>query len=335
MSLKYPINLAYQNTRPVSIPIYNFSMEPTTTSTLNNNNNEITHRSNLRNRVIQTIVDIIVIIIVFLAFSIVYTTLNPNLRYFTCDQSDIFYPYKPDTIPFWAVGIYATIGPILLILIVEAINERVIPFICKNKYNIEGSERRKRYFVCVFHALSLFVLGISITLLLTEIGKRWLGRLRPHFIAVCQPNISLLNCTTQTAFGSIYNSIYTGYNFCTNTNTKDISDSRLSFPSGHSSYSAYCMLFLIIYLEARLYLLRYRYIKPLLQMTAFIAAYVTAISRIPDYHHRGSDVIGGIVLGSIVAVFITFFVGRVLWEYEKPREYSDFDLKPRRTTREF
>jgi hypothetical protein len=175
-NLSYPINLAYQNTRPVSIPIYNFNMEPTTASTLNNNTNsnaELIQKSNVRNRLIQGIIDIIVIIIIFLIFSIVYTTLDPRLRYFTCDQSDIFYPYKTDTIPFWAVGIFATLGPIILILVIEAINVRIIPFLTKNKYNLTASERRKRYFVCIFHSLSLFALGIAITMLLTEIGKRW------------------------------------------------------------------------------------------------------------------------------------------------------------------
>jgi hypothetical protein len=34
----------------------------------------------------------------------------------------------------------------------------------------------------VYHGISLFALGIGLTLLITEVGKRWLGRLRPHFI---------------------------------------------------------------------------------------------------------------------------------------------------------
>ena len=67
------------------------------------------------------------------------------------------------------------------------------------------------------------------------------------------------------------------------------------------------MSFLIIFIEARLQLLKLRYIKPLLQMTAFIAAFVTALSRIPDYHHRGSDVIGGTTLGYYN--FLSLFLG--------------------------
>ena len=54
---------------------------------------------------------------------------------------------------------------------------------------------------------------------------------------------------------------------------------------GHSSYSNYTMLYLIIFIEARLFLLRFRFIKGLLQVTAFIAAFVTSISRIPGIHN--------------------------------------------------
>jgi membrane-associated phospholipid phosphatase len=87
------------------------------------------------------------------------------------------------------------------------------------------------------------------------------------------------------------------------------------------------MTFLIIYVEIRLFLLRLRYFKGLVQLAAFIAAYVTAISRIPDYHHHGTDVIGGSLLGIAVALFITLAVGRVLWVYNREDDYYDFDLK--------
>lgn len=74
-------------------------------------------------------------------------------------------------------------------------------------------------------------------------------------------------------------------------------DFKKGFPSGHASFSWYTMLFTIIYLEARWILIRFRYFKTVLQMTCFIAAFVTMLSRVSDYHHRGSDVIGGTVLG--------------------------------------
>lgn len=57
--------------------------------------------------------------------------------------------------------------------------------------------------------------------------------------------------------------------------------------------------------------------KVMVQLAAFIAAYVTCVSRVSDYHHRGSDVIGGIVIGVIVAAFITRYAGKsVFWAGE-------------------
>lgn len=145
---------------------------------------------------------------------------------------------------------------------------------------------------------------------------------------VCAPDLKKVNCTIQANTGYVYRPVNTGGSFCSGEK-KLVDEARLSFPSGHASFSSYTMVFLIIYVEARLFLLRFRYIKPLVQMTAFIAAYVTSTSRISDYHHRGDDVVGGALLGTIIALAITFLVGRVLWKYDVKEKYTDFDLKPK------
>ena len=84
---------------------------------------------------------------------------------------------------------------------------------------------------------------------------------------------------------------------------------------------------------ARLLLLQLRNINPQLQTTAFIAAYVTCVSRISDYHHRGSDVIGGAILGSVIALLITLVIGRVLWEYNIKCPKYDFELRTQAPSR--
>ncbi len=221
------------------------------------------------------------------------------------------------------VGIYGTLGPLLFILAVELLNSKVITIKGNNKFN--SKEKRQYFLISTLHALSLFVLGIGITLLVTEIGKRWVGRLRPHFIDVCKPDFSRINCTLPV--GMFFKYIDTSGTFCTG-DASAVKEARLSFPSGHSSYAWYTMTFLIVYLEARLNLTRLRFIKPMLQIAAFIAAYVTMISRVSDYHHRGSDVIGGTVVGIVVGLYITMVTGRVLWVYNRKIPYYDFDLKP-------
>ena len=73
-----------------------------------------------------------------------------------------------------------------------------------------------------------------------------------------------------------------------------------------------CMLFLIIYIQIRWHSVISRFLKVLIQMTAFIAAYVTCLSRISDHHHHGTDVFGGVVIGCVIAFFMFFCVGREL-----------------------
>ena len=284
-------------------------------------------RSLTHNRIIQTLIDIICIVITFVAFVLVYFLLKPVQRGFFCNDTEIFNPYYEDTVPFWAVGLYGVLGPIVIILLVELFNVKPFKFM-GNGNRFKSESRRKVFVVATFHGFSLFILGVGITLLLTEIGKKWIGRLRPHFISVCKPNFITIDCTNNTvgANNMIYSYIATTGSFCTGA-LKDVNEARLSFPSGHASFSTYTMLFLIIYLEARMHLLKLRYIKPLVQMTAFIAAYVTCVSRISDYHHRGSDVIGGIVLGAVIAVFITCVVGRVIWSYGAQKRFYDFEQR--------
>ena len=150
-------------------------------------------------RLIQASFDLIGIIISFLGFILVFTLMEPKTRYLTCDMSDISFPYLPDTVSLFVVGIYGTLGPILIIILVELYNSKLIPF----QQNDRTKRERFRVFsIILFHSLSLFIFGMGIQLLLTEIGKRWAGRLRPHFLAVCKPINLIANCTLNGLFQS-------------------------------------------------------------------------------------------------------------------------------------
>ena len=165
----------------------------------------------LKKRIAQIVIDIVCIIITFVVFILVYLYVDPKIVTLFCNDTDIFQPYKEDTIVFWVVGLYATLGPIIFIIFIELINSKIV--FCKKSSSV-GIKKRKLFGIAFLHALTLFILGIAITLLITEVGKRWVGRLRPHFISVCQPNLSTLNCTTTSGSNTIYNAIDTT-NICT------------------------------------------------------------------------------------------------------------------------
>lgn len=129
-------------------------------------------KSQLYKRLVQAIIDTGVIAILFLIYAFVYYLVEPKIRYFTCDQSGIFFPYKSDTVPYWSVALYGTLGPLLFIVLIELSNAKLLPY-QKNPRNLSTRERWRKFSICVFHAVSLFILGISINVLLTDIGKKW------------------------------------------------------------------------------------------------------------------------------------------------------------------
>jgi len=92
-------------------------------------------------------------------------------------MADITFPYMEDIVPIWAVGLYGILGTILVITIVETYNAKLMP--CQGDER-SGREKFRTFSIVLFHSISLFIFGVGIQLLLTEIGKRWAGRLRPR-----------------------------------------------------------------------------------------------------------------------------------------------------------
>jgi phosphatidate phosphatase len=276
----------------------------------------------ISHRLVQILVDLFIISIIGSALITVYKLVDPNEIGFYCNEIDIFYPVKSEIISLKVLLLFGLLGTSLTIIFIECISTSC-------DFNDSGMSitRGRQILVSTYHGLSLFFLGASITSLLTEIGKRWIGRLRPHFIKVCQPDISSIICSLNNTSGSnlLYNYIETSGEFCKETNLAKVKDARLSFPSGHASHSCYTMVFLIIYLQARFITLRFRYVKVLFQLTAFVGAYIASTSRIRDHHHRASDVLGGALLGTIIAFFVAIVNGKVLRQYGRKKERFDFD----------
>ncbi|XP_053557257.1 phospholipid phosphatase 1 isoform X3 [Bombina bombina] len=154
-----------------------------------------------------------------------------------------------------------------------------------------------QYVSTIYKAIGTFIFGAAVSQSLTDIAKYTIGRLRPHFIDVCKPNWSQINCS----LGYIENFVCEGDAVKTN-------EARVSFYSGHSSFSMYCMLFLALYLQSRMKGDWARLIRPTLQF-AFVAVSVyVGLSRVSDYKHHWSDVLTGLIQGAIVAVLIVAFV---------------------------
>ena len=58
-------------------------------------------------------------------------------------------------------------------------------------------------------------------------------------------------------------------------------------------------------------MVRLRFIKKIIQITAFVAAWTAILSLISGYWHIYTDVLAGSILGLIVALFATLIVDKI------------------------
>ncbi|XP_031173550.1 phospholipid phosphatase 1 isoform X2 [Sander lucioperca] len=265
---------------------------------------------------------------------------TPFRRGFFCNDDSIKYPLKEDTISYELLGGVMIPFTIFTIIFGECLSVYLKRIKSKSPF---GS-----YISCVYKAIGTFLFGAAMSQSLTDIAKYSIGRLRPHFLDVCKPDWKLVNCSsgdyiedfTCTGDAKMVNEGRSFPELSGNVPTHpsllwvahcaftrvwctiiDISWSpitalrQLSFYSGHSSFSMYCMLFLALYLQARLQAEWARLLRPTLQFFLIAASVYTGLSRVSDYKHHWSDVLTGLLQGALMAILVVFCVS----DFFKPR----------------
>lgn len=170
-------------------------------------------------------------------------------------------------------------------------------------YRIRFLHQRSKSFVSnpyvaiLYKEVGAFLFGCAAGQSLTNIAKLSIGRLRPHFLAVCQPDFSLLNCSV--GYVEDYN--------CTGSPSA-VKEARKSFYSGHASFSMYTMMYLVFYLQARFTWLGARMLRPVVQFILVMLALYTGFTRVSDYRHHPSDVVMGYIQGLLVAYWAAFHI---------------------------
>ena len=167
----------------------------------------------------------------------------------------------------------------------------------------------------LYRHFGYFALGALTTLLFTELAKYQIGRLRPHYLSLCNPDLTDDLCKDTHGYYKFVEDDEKTMCRDYEQNKKQLHEARLSFLSGHSSFSFYCGTFLIIYLQARLnkmpYIERtpiricYRVLKvmrPYIQFAMIILSFWVSLTRISDYFHHPMDVVTGALVGVVFAL---------------------------------
>ncbi|KAA8899509.1 phosphatidic acid phosphatase type 2/haloperoxidase [Sphaerosporella brunnea] len=200
------------------------------------------------------------------------------------------YPLRKNIIPIWLAALLASVVPIFIILCLQI---------------------RIRSFWDANNAI-LGLLYSLINAAVFQVFLKWLiGGLRPHFLAVCKPR------TTGMLQGNGFREVMFTRTVCTG-DEKEINDSLESFPSGHSTAAFAGLIFLSLYLNAKLKVFS-NYAPHMWKLTALytpvLGATLIAGSLTIDEYHNWYDVVAGAIIGTMFAFSAYRMMYAAVWDF--------------------
>ncbi|RRT61539.1 hypothetical protein B296_00006346 [Ensete ventricosum] len=213
-----------------------------------------------------------IILLLLGVIEIILNVIEPFHRFVGKDMmTDLKYPLKSNTVPFWAVPMIGIVLPFVIFL--------AIYYSRRDVYDLH-------------HAILGLLFSVLITGVITDAIKDGVGRPRPDFFWRCFPDgkEDYDNVTTNVRCHGEHGVIKEGHK---------------SFPSGHSSWSFAGLGFLSWYLAGKIKAFdrRGHVAKLCIVFLPLLAASLVAISRVDDYWHHWQDVFAGGFLGLVVASF--------------------------------
>lgn len=224
---------------------------------------------------------------------------SPQQQGFYCNDDSLLYPLLPATISTTAVILGGLLIPIVTILIVESV---------KDYSEKQNDGTFIPWIISTTTIIGYFIFGCGCIKTITDGTKYSVGCLRPHFHAVCQTDWDSIkeNCSNN------HHQVYIYPIPCLNPDDQAINEAQLSFFSGHASFSAFTMIYLVFYLDHSIKSTHIKLFKPFIQFLCLLITVYISLSRVFDYHHHWSDVLFGFVIGAIMAYLIARYVSGIV-----------------------
>ncbi|XP_022734534.1 lipid phosphate phosphatase 2-like isoform X2 [Durio zibethinus] len=226
-------------------------------------------------------------LLLLIVIEVILNVIEPFHRFVGEDMlTDLSYPLKDNTVPFWAVPMIAIILPFFVIL--------VCYFIRRDVYDLH-------------HAILGLLFSVLITGVITDAIKDAVGRPRPDFFWRCFPDgkgsCTLSTCNCCIIHAQVFDPV-TKDVMCTGLKSV-IKEGHKSFPSGHTSWSFAGLGFLALYLSGKIRVFDHRghVAKLCIVFLPLLIAALVGISRVDDYWHHWQDVFAGGLLGITVSSF--------------------------------
>ncbi|KAI1179916.1 PAP2 superfamily-domain-containing protein [Nemania sp. FL0916] len=204
------------------------------------------------------------------------SAINPNL----------LYPLRPQTVNNWVIALVAISVPIIVILLMQF---------------------RLRSFWDLNNGLLGFAYALLASAAFQGTTKAFVGGLRPNFYDVCQANpahaMGQGNKTGWNGIGS--RGDMWSKDVCTTADGSKLRNAMQAFPSGHSTTMVASMLYLSLYLNAKLKVFA-DYHTPLWKLIVILIPLLGAVllcgTLIIDNTHSWYDIAAGATIGALVAL---------------------------------
>ncbi|ALC44265.1 CG11425 [Drosophila busckii] len=241
------------------------------------------------------VVDILLLIVLLVANAYLKKWWGKGTqRGFHCDDESLMYPYHEDTITPSILHWTTSYFPFVAVLLLEL------------RRCWSSGSRRSQLFWPIFNIMRWYLFGHVASNMIKDMGKKTIGRLRPHFFDVCRPKLQDGGLCTDEAhrLGGVYYTSYSCQPELSGATPEMIKNLYVSFPSGHSSMAFYGLVFLAFYLQRSKLPQPSSLLRPVGQLLCIGYATFVGLSRVMDYKHHWSDVVAGSLLGALVALVV-------------------------------
>ena len=232
-----------------------------------------------------------ILLLLSVTLTIHFVDIKPYQQGFFCSDHTLKYPYiENQTIPSYICFIIWIVISLFTILSTQIISKSFSITVVKD-----------------------IILGAICCVLLTDIAKYTVGKLRPHFLTLCNPDYNnicfneddfYINDDGEELIDEFYQKYVNETNVCSLENSELLREARLSFLSGHASYSFYFATFIINFTNAHTRHLKWgNKIVPVIQLLILMLASWISLTRISDFYHHPVDVFCGAITGIAVAFY--------------------------------
>lgn len=263
----------------------------------------------------RLLIELLIFVVLTIPICIFEFAIEPARRGFFCDDESIRYPFRDNTVTPVMLGLLSGALPALIFIVVE--------YVCYMRAGELGTTvellnwQISAWLIELGRQFVYFGFGMLLTFDATEVGKYTIGRLRPHFMAVCQPQLDDGSVCSDPQnlhrYVENYECLGVGYTIA------DVRQTRLSFPSGHSSIAFYSLVYVALYLQRKLSWNSSKLARHFLQFMLIMAAWYTALSRVMDSWHHWSDVLAGSLIGVVGALITANYIAK----FFKTTQYHD------------